>query len=394
VRFGIADRAMSGERSDAATAQTVQTVQTVQTARLLWESCRPAPDPAAVRRALCDGADLSLAVASAAEHRLVPLLWRALGAAEALDQLGAERDDLAAAADAFHMEALLLIPRAVALAIRPLTAAGLEPVVLKGPEVASRYPAPGLRPMEDIDVLLPQAEHARALDALRGVGWQVARAAGVDLYDTVLTHPEVPSLLLELHYGLERTTQRVTALDPRALWERRQPTECAGTPAFRLPLTEELVVLAAHAGKPHHRFVRLIWIADLAMVANDAAERGTPVDWDAVHGFAREARCVTVVGVALAMARRAGVEVPHGLFTLPTRGWRGETMRRLLSETWPLTNGGVPGYRLDYALGTTDGRGQRMKVLLVRLASGHGIRGRIRRTTELPRRVFSRAEHP
>ncbi len=98
--------------------------------------------------------------------------------------------------------------------------------------------------------------------------------------------------------------------------------------------------------------------------------------------------------VALAMAKRAGVEVPPGLFTLPTRGWRGETMRRLLSETRPLTNGGLPGYRLDYALGTTDGTARRMRVLLVRLASGHGIRGRIRRVTELPRRVRSRLEHP
>ncbi|HEY2202564.1 MAG TPA: HAMP domain-containing protein, partial [Solirubrobacteraceae bacterium] len=58
-----------------------------------------------------------------------------------------ERDRLEAAADTFRMEALLLIPRATALAIRPLTDAGLEPVVLKGPAVASRYPEPGLRPM-------------------------------------------------------------------------------------------------------------------------------------------------------------------------------------------------------------------------------------------------------
>ena len=194
MRLDVADRAMSGEQSKTAT---------VQTARLLWEACRPEPEPAAVRRALDGGADPSLAAAAAAGHRLVPLLWRTLEAAGALDLLGAQRDDLAAAVDAFRMEALLLIPRAVALAIRPLTAAGLEPVVLKGPEVAGRYPAPGLRPMEDIDLLLPQAEHARALDALRGVGWQVARAAGIDLYDTVLTHPEVPSLFLELHYGLD-----------------------------------------------------------------------------------------------------------------------------------------------------------------------------------------------
>ena len=362
----------------------------MQTARLLWQACRPSPDPTTVRRALDDGADLPWAIAAAAEHRLVPLLRRTLGAADALDLPGADRDEFAAAADAFRMEALLLIPRAVALAIRPLIEAGLEPVLLKGPEVASRYPVPGLRPMDDIDVLLPQAQHVLALDALRGAGWQIARPAGVDLYDTVLTHPDVPSLFLEMHYGLERTTQRVTALDPLALWERRQLTECAGIRAFGLPLTEELVVLAAHAGKPHHRFARLIWIADLAMITSDAAERGTPVDWDAVRAFADEAHCVTVVGVALAMARRAGVEVPLGLFTLPTRGWRGETIRGLLSETWPLTNRVVPGYRLDYALSTTDTSTQRMRVLFVRLASGHGIRGAIRRTTQLPRRVLGR----
>ena len=50
------------------------------------------------------------------------------------------------------------------------------------------------------------------------------------------------------------------------------------------------------------------------------AAAGQAVDWGAVGGFAREARCVTVVGVALAMARRAGLEAPEGLFTLPRHG--------------------------------------------------------------------------
>jgi hypothetical protein len=68
-------------------------------------------------------------------------------------------------------------------------------------------------------------------------------------------------------------------------------------------------------------------------------------------------------------------------------------MQWLASETWPLTHGGIPGYRLDYALSTTDGRARRMKVLVVRLASGHGIRGRVRSATRLPRRVLGRAEH-
>jgi hypothetical protein len=223
------------------------------------------------------------------------------------------------------------------------------------------------------------------------VGWQVTRPARADLYDTVLTHPDVPSLLLELHYGLERTTQRVTTLDPLALWRRRQPVECAGTAAFGLPLTEELVVLAAHAGKPHHRFARLVWIADLAMIVGDAEQRGLPVDWSAVRALAEKTRCVTVVSVALAMAQRAGVDVPHGMFAPPTRGRRGAMTRRLLSETGPLTDPVVPGYQIDYAVNMTDGRARRMKLRLVRLASGHRIRQRFRRVATAPRRALDRA---
>jgi Uncharacterised nucleotidyltransferase len=365
---------------------------TEATAMLLWEACRRDPDPAAIRRALADGADMERTLAAAVAHRIAPLLWRAFGAADARQELGSNRAVLCGMADAFRMEALLLIPRAVALAVRPLTDAGLEPVVFKGPAVAARYPEPGLRPMEDIDLLLPRRHHQRALAALAAAGWQVVRPGGADRYDTVLVHDEVPSLSLELHYGLEGTSQRVTALEPEALWERRQPIACAGTPAFGLPLTDELVVLAAHAGKPHHGFVRLAWTADLAMIVGDAAERGTPVDWERVHALATEARCLTVVAAALALAGRVGVEPPPGLFSLPTRGWRGVALDQLVSVTWPLNHLELPGYHLNYAL--TDAPVQRLKILLVLLASGHRIGSRARHAVAWPRRALVRTEAP
>ena len=375
-------------RDDAVPATTV----TEQTATLLWEACRRDPDPASLRRALAGGADIGWAVAAASEQRIGPLLWRALGAAGSLDALGPDGAALGGMADAFRMEALLLLPRAVGLAVRPLTDAGLEPVVFKGPAVAARYPEPGLRPMDDIDLLLPRADHRRALDALGQAGWQVARPGVGDHYDTVLTHREVPSFFLEVHYGLERASQRMTALDPGTLWAMRQPLECAGTSAFGLPPAEELVVLAAHAGKLHHRFVRLVWMADLAMIAGDAATHGAPVDWDRVRAVAGAAQCVTVVGAALEMARRAGLDAPAGLFPLPTRGRRGDAMRRLLSVTWPLTNLELPGWRFRYAL--TDTRAQRVKVLFDHLVLGHGIRARARRVAGLPPRAVPRPQPP
>jgi hypothetical protein len=273
------------------------------------------------------------------------------------------------------MEALLLIPHAVALSVQPLTAAGLEPVVFKGPVVAGRYPEPGLRPMGDIDLLLPVADHARALNALRRAQWRVVRAGGDGHYDTQLVHPHVPTLSLELHYGLEPSSERVTGLDPAALWERRVPLDCAGTSAFGLSRADEVVVLAAHAGKPFHGFTRLMWIADIAMVVGDAVADGSPMDWDAVHAAAEEARCLRVVGAALALARRVGVDAPSEYFPLPTHGWRGRTLRQLLSVTWPLTAHELHRYHLTYAL--TDAPTQRVRSLLALVGKWHGLKMRV-----------------
>jgi hypothetical protein len=230
--------------------------------------------------------------------------------------------------------------------------------------------------MGDIDLLLPAPDHARALEVLRRAQWHVVRAGGAGHYDTQLVHGDVPSLALEVHYGLEPSSERVTALDPAALWERRVPLDCAGTPAFGLSRADELVVLAAHAGKPFHGFTRLIWIADLAMVVGDAAVRGAPMDWDAVHAAAEEARCLTVVGAALELARRVGVDAPSEYFPLPTHGWRGRTLRRLLSVTWPLTTHELHRYHVTYAL--TDVPAQRVRSLLALVGRWHGLQMRVR----------------
>jgi hypothetical protein len=363
---------------------------TEQTATLLWEACRRDPDPAGVRRALAGGADPAWAVRAASEQRIGALLWRALGAAGALDALGPDQATLGDMADAFRMEAVLLLPRAVALAVRPLTDVGLEPVVFKGPAVAGRYPELGLRPMDDIDLLLPRADHQHALEALGRAGWQVTRPGAGGHYDTVLSHREIPTFLLEVHYGLEEASERATALDSDTLWARRQPLECAGPKAFGLPPVEEIVVLAVHAGKPHHRFVRLVWMADLAMIVGHAERHDVAIDWDRVLDVARAARCVPVVGAALAMARRAGLDAPVGLFPLPARGHRGDSVRRLLSVTWPLRQAELTDYQFNYAL--TSGRARRAGMLFRHLVLGHGLRDRARRVAGLPPRGPSRLE--
>jgi hypothetical protein len=135
-----------------------------------------------------------------------------------------------------------------------------------------------------------------------------------------------------------------------------------------------------------------VWLADLAMIVGAAADDGNPVDWARVRAVAGANHCVTVVGAALALAQRVGVDAPTERFPLPTRGWRGDAMRQLLSVTWPLTHLELPGYQLNYAL--TDDRTQRVKILLVLRGSGYGIGKRVRRVAGMPRRALSGARSP
>jgi hypothetical protein len=357
------------------------------TARLMWEACHRNPDPQAVRDAVSHGADLAWAVRLALEQRVGPLLWRALEAAGEAEALGEHRSSLESVAEVHLMEGLLLLPRAVSVALRPLVDGGLEPVVLKGPVLATRYPAPGLRPMEDIDVLLPIEQHREAIDLLEQEGWEVVRPAGRDRYDTVLKHPEVASMALELHYGLESHYERLTSLDAAGLWSRRIPVDCLGCAAFGLPLPEEIVVLAAHAGKPFHGFSRLVWIADLAMIVGHSRESGSEVDWESVRSVAQRGGCTTVVGVALRLAGHAGVDFPSELFPLPERGWRRAALSRLIDPLWPLDPSDPATFHLRYAL--TDGNWRRAKLLF---GSGHGMPTgeRLRWSTAVPLEALSR----
>lgn len=374
-RQGIAaaiDRAPAAKRRDPGEPTGCDAAGRLRrdaTASLLWAVCHPEPEPAAIAM-LSSLADGERAATAAVAHRIGPLLWRALVQA---GTAGALQEDTAAwldqVATVYRLQAQVLLPQATALAIGPLTGAGLEPVVLKGPALAARYPEVGLRPMDDIDLLLPKAQHRRALRLLGDAGWQPVRAAGRARYDTVLSHREVPGLALELHYGFEAWYERATALEPEAVWRRRVPADCLGTAAFVPAPEDEVVVLAAHAGKPYHCFERMIWVADLAVAVHDASRGGRELDWDRVAHRATEARCGTTVAVALHQARRAGAVVPTGVLDPPCAGWRGRALERLLALDWPLAAGAPDStFYLRFAL--VDSSWRRLALLA---GAAHGM---------------------
>jgi hypothetical protein len=229
--------------------------------------------------------------------------------------------------------------------------------------------------MDDIDVILPRADHPIALAALTLAGWRpVDQRVGVH-YDTYLVNPQVPGLPLELHWDVASWRERPTRSHGDDLWRQRVPITCFGTQAFGLPVEEELIALASHAGKPFHQFSRLIWSVDIAVAIG---ERAGAIDWEKMNDRAHRLGCRTVLGVALSHARRLGAAVPDGAVRLSTGSVRQTALAPLLDERWPLTEHDARlTHWLRYAL--WDSRRRQVMLLIGEVMSREG--------REMPRAV-------
>lgn len=284
-----------------------------------------------------NGADLETAASLAMPQRVSPLLWRAL--TESGTVKGDEQDvwarQLSADSARCRAQALLVLPRIGTTALEPLAAAGLMPLVIKGAALAGRYPKPGLRPMDDVDVLLPPEHIDAGVAALEGVGWQVVPVRRATHHEVILTHPELPGLPLELHRALSTWRENSNHLTTLDLWQWRVPGTVCGVPAYVLPVEEEIVSLVAHAAKPFHVFDRLIWVTDIAVV-HDSADHGAGPDWDRVEAVADQFACRTALAVAMTQVERLGVSVPPALLRCPARNARERALEPVLSHEWPV----------------------------------------------------------
>ncbi|HYZ93324.1 MAG TPA: nucleotidyltransferase family protein [Actinomycetota bacterium] len=297
---------------------------------LLWAGASTAPDVRRVAAAARD-ARLEYVLDVADRQRVGPLLLRSLGSAGV--DVETLRSDAIGRAQLWGAHAKLALPAAATAALQPLNEAGLRPLVLKGLALVDRYPAPGLRPMDDIDLLLPREVIRPAAKVLLGAGWrQISHQQPDPGYDVALRHPSAPGVPLELHYELARWQERTNDIDARRVWAARTPLEVFGRPAWGLPPELELVTLIAHAAKRFHLFRRLLWSVDFAVVA------ATPgFDWDAVARIAADARCRVATAIGLRLARRVGATVPDDLLELPPFIVRSGALAALLDPTRPFS---------------------------------------------------------
>jgi len=194
--------------------------------------------------------------------------------------------------------------------LRRLRDSGIPVIVLKGAFLAEAvYGDIALRPMCDVDLMVPKAELLKAQAVLLDMGGVQKDPTGNEVFWRAHRHPPptyLRDLCIELHWTIADPTGPVR-VDPAGLWNRAQRATIAGVELLALSPEDLLVHLCVHFGGEHH----LNGLRSFCDITETVRLRGGAMDWQQVVDSTREWHAARYVGLTLHLARRlAGAGVP------------------------------------------------------------------------------------
>ena len=220
----------------------------------------------------------------------------------------------------------VLVRRAME-AVDALADARIPCLALKGLAVVDRYGGDhGLRPMSDVDLLVPRGQAIAALEALTRRGWQLSPPlAGAPLRDAVetlhggaLTHDGGE---LDVHWA--SLVEDTSAGGDAGLWRRARARRIQGRELFFPAVTDLLFHVCVH-GARFSRAGSAMWVPD-GMRLIDQAQARAEIDWPGLVDEARRRHLQVPLREALRFLREAlGAPVPDdaiGALEPPAPGW-------------------------------------------------------------------------
>jgi hypothetical protein len=227
--------------------------------------------------------------------QLLPLAWRNLHGLGMTDEVLEQGRGF----HRYHWARNQQLLRQAAVAVRAWQARGVPVVVLKGAALAAGvYPDPGLRPMADVDLLVPPERAGEVADWLQADGWQPQESypqwADVSLETLQSFNWQRGTERLDLHWHvLHRCTRPEVT---RLFWERARPLALAGADALQLAPEDAFLHVCSH-GVQYSSQAPFRWLADAAWILRRAGAGA--FDWTRV----------------VDLAERTGTSLPlrHGL---------------------------------------------------------------------------------
>ncbi len=209
--------------------------------------------------------------------------------------------------------------------------AGVPALVLKGMALACLvYPDPSLRPMLDIDLLVPAGALDEARGILRGLGFEVPlrHAFRPETGATAIAESEKPMqrpgtrMMVDLHGGLDFGSGGGSARWAASIFDRAREAHLDGVPA-RVPGPEDLLVHTCFHLSERHLFDRgLPPLLDVALLLE---RKGGGIRWEVVARIGEAPGGGAGLLLPLKLARNLlGAPVPPDLL----EGWPGDDRSR------------------------------------------------------------------
>lgn len=188
-------------------------------------------------------------------------------------------------------------------------------MLLKGAVLGpSLYPDPALRPMSDLDLLVPARDLPRAAERVRTLGY--AESAQQLKNDHDLFHHFAPLqggpeglVRVELHHTLVagKADWRSPPID--SFW-RGATTSRFGAGVLEPNPSDHLLYLAAHVVFQNWTHGHIYWLLDLHLLIE---RDGARLDWDGLRYRAHELKWTVALLAALARVRECfGTRIPAG----------------------------------------------------------------------------------
>jgi hypothetical protein len=163
---------------------------------------------------------------------------------------------------------------------------GIQTIVLKGiPLAILHYRNYGVRPMNDIDILVPASQALLTADALKNAGWTPTASESQDVpmqYRHSQQFVSESGTELDLHWTLMIESTRVVSGSD--FWSKAVPIKIHGVPSYALDPTDMLFHVIIHGVKWNPE-PPIRWIAD-AMTIIQSPDR--QIDWLRIISHAKK----------------------------------------------------------------------------------------------------------
>jgi len=193
-------------------------------------------------------------------------------------------------------------------AIGGLEEAGISTLLLKGTALSIQsYRDPGARPIGDVDLLVPYADAARAVEHLARIGWSPLRPRYHDLisYQHCVGMVHADGERLDLHWHVLRDCVDYDSDD--GFWHRAVPVKLLDQRSRALGYTDALLHTIVH-GMRWNEEPTMRWIPDAITILRVA---DGAIDWRTLRDEARERGMLLRVSRGMSYLRhRLGAPIP------------------------------------------------------------------------------------